>query len=91
MLLALARALCTSLESFCRERGEAERAQQALGCPWSISPHAPGSAGLGKRRHGDIFQAVGNRTEHWDISHTLCQEENGFIVLSPGRDLACRR
>lgn len=61
VLLALARAFCTSLESFCRERGEAEGAQQAPGCPWHISPHAPGSAGLGKRRHGDIFQCHGQQ------------------------------
>lgn len=43
VLLALARALCTSLESFCREQGEAEGAQQVPGCPWHISPLAPGS------------------------------------------------
>lgn len=41
--------------------------------------------------------AMGNKAEHWDISHTLgqpgmlCQEENRFIVLSPRRDLGCRR
>lgn len=40
VLLALARALCTSLESFCREQGEAEGAQQV---PCSYLPSHPSS------------------------------------------------
>lgn len=53
--------------------------------------------GLGKEGTVTFSNAMGNKAEHWDISHTLgqpgmlCQEENRFIVLSPRGDLGCRR
>lgn len=61
VLLALARAFCTSLESFCGEQGEAEGAQQAPGCPWHLSPHALGS---GKEGTVTFSKATGNEAEH---------------------------
>lgn len=97
MLLALARAFCTSLESFCRERGEAEGAQRCRAAR-GTSPRTP-RAPLSSGREGTVTfsKAMGNKAEHWDVRHTLGQpgtlsrEENGRVVLFLRRDLGCRR
>lgn len=95
VVLALARAFCTSLESFCGERQRGLRRRRAAR---GTSPRPPWVLlGLGKGGTVTFSKAMGSKAEHWDVSHTsgqpgaLCQEGNGFVVLSPRKDLGCRR
>lgn len=89
VLLALARALCTSLESFCREQGEAEGAQWVPGCLWYISPLAQGlgippgdSKGGGEVAQG---QADACKTFHSPATSSITPEMLPLLGMKQGK------